>query len=172
MNTNEKSAARNFKLKLSIPIIIAGILITGIYGIVSAQKKFMDGPHGFIIDQLLKDLNLSESQKTQVEKIKEQIHERMEMKKQDTENSMDEFADEFRKDNIDKDKLIELGNKRSRDEKEMKEFMLNKLIEFHDLLTPEQRSKAADNLKRMKEKFHDRGVKPGDRMERPPLDRD
>jgi Spy/CpxP family protein refolding chaperone len=89
----------------------------------------------------------------------------MESKKPVRENKMEEFADEFRKDNIDRNKLLELGQKKEQEMKEMKEFMLDKIIEFHSILTPEQRNKAVDEMKNMKEKFgkmHDRQGRPGD----------
>lgn len=47
----------------------------------------------------------------------------------------------------------------------MKDFMMDKMIEFHDLLTPEQRIKAVDAMKEMKGKFHDRMDKPGNKRE-------
>ena len=142
-----------FKLKFIIPVIIAAFLITATFGIVMAKKKFADGPGGFMMGMLVEKLDLNESQKAQVEKIRDEIHSKMESNKDEHQSMMEDFASEFTKDNMDKNKLMELDQKRVQDMKENKDFMIDKMIEFHNILTPQQRQKAVDIMKDMKGKF-------------------
>lgn len=159
----KKKNLKSRKLKFIIPLIIFAFLFTAVCGIVSAQKKFRDGPEGFIFGRLTENLNLNENQKAQLEQIRAQIREKMESKKTDRDGMMDEFANEFKKDNLDKSKLLELSKKKEQDKEEMKSFMMDKIIEFHNILTPEQRNKAVENMKEMKNKFHNKFKHDGER---------
>ena len=145
---------KSFK-KFIIPLVASAIIFTSVFGIVYAKKKFKDGPHGFIIERLTENLNLTENQKVQVEKLKAQVKEKMESNKPDRENGMEELANEFKKDQLDKSKLMEFANKKHARMKETKEFMMDRLVEFHSILTHEQRSKVVENISDMKHKFHD-----------------
>lgn len=141
------------KLKFIIPAIIAALLLTTTFSIVMAKKKFADGPGGFMMGMLINKLDLTESQKAQVEKIRDEIHARMETKMNDHQSMRDDMASEFAKDNMDKNKLMELDKKRQQDMDDNREFMMDKMIEFHNILTPDQRQKAADFMKESKENF-------------------
>ncbi|MEO8210101.1 MAG: Spy/CpxP family protein refolding chaperone [bacterium] len=143
------------KLKIIIPVIVVAFLITAVCGIVSAKKKFGDGPGGFMIGMIVEKLDLTDIQKAQVEKIRDEIKTKMDLRKDNRDNMMEEFANEFKKDNMDKNKLKDLDLKREQNMMEMKDFMMDKLVEFHNLLTPEQRNKAVETMKEMKNKFHD-----------------
>lgn len=168
--TPKKKNSKSRKFKFIIPLIVFAFLFTAVFGIVSAKKKFGDGPEGFILGRLTKNLDLNENQKAKLEQIRVQIREKMESKKTDRKSMMDEFANEFKKDNLDKSKLLELSKKREQGKEEMKEFMMDKIIEFHNILTPEQRNKAVENMKEMKNKFHDKFRHDGDRPDMDKMD--
>lgn len=148
---------KSTKVKIILSVVIVLFTVVTIKGIAFAKHfhKLHDGPDGFIIEHLVKNLNLTEVQKAQVERIRDQIKEKMEANKPDRKNDMDDFANEFRKDKMDKNTLKEIHQKNEKKHEEMKEFMLDKLIEFHDILTPDQRNKAIENMKDMKMKFHE-----------------
>ncbi len=74
-----KSKSKSFK-KFIIPLIVIALIFSSVFGIVYAKKKFRDGPPGFIIEMLTENLNLSENQKAQVERLKVQVKEKMEQK--------------------------------------------------------------------------------------------
>lgn len=160
-----KSRSKSFK-KFIIPLIVTALIFSSVFGIVYAKKKFRDGPPGFIIEMLTQNLNLSENQKAQVERLKVQVKEKMEQNKPDGESAMDELANEFKKDQLDKKKLMELADKKEHKKEEMKEFMMDKLIEFHNILTPEQRNKVVENMTSMKDKFHDKMDKFKDKQDK------
>ncbi len=169
---SKKSLLKSAKVKIIVTLVAVAVFASAIGGVVWAKKKFRDGPHGFMIGMIVDKLNLTETQKTQVEKIKDEIKTKMESKKGNRDDMMEELANEFTKDNLDKNKLKELDQQRIQNEQEMKDFMLDKLVEFHNLLTPEQRTKAVELMKDMKNKFHDRGNHDGNRNGRPKDKRD
>lgn len=151
----KKKFCRSVKSKAILSIlIIVGLLIL-IKGIAFAQHMHKHGgdPVSMLIGRISEKLNLNESQKQQLDKIRDDIHQKMESKKQNRENDFDAFADEFKNSSINKNKLIEIADKRENEREEMRSFMLDKLIEFHSILTPEQRSKAIEEMKNMKDKF-------------------
>lgn len=146
--------SRKFVIILAVLVIISSVVV--IKGIAVARhfKSFADGPHDFLIGHLIDKLNLTDQQKTQVENLKAQIKDKRESSKPNRESMMEEFANEFKKDNIDRNKLLELSTRRETEAQEMKDFMIDKLIEFHNILTPDQRIKAVATMKEMKDKFH------------------
>lgn len=163
MNTNSidqkgknKHSVKFLKFKYIIPVIITALLLTATFSIVMAKKKFKDGPGGpggFMMGMLVEKLDLNATQKAEVEKIKDEIHSRMQTRMNENQTMKDDFASEFGKENMDKNKLMELDQKRMKEMEENKEFMMDKMIEFHNLLTPEQRQQAADLMKNMKGGF-------------------
>jgi len=156
----EKKArrCRSKKAKVFLTIVIILFAILAIKGIAFARHihKFADNPHRFIMEMISENLNLNQNQKAQVDRIHDQIKERMESKKPDREAMFEQFANEFKKDNLDVNKLKEFSQKKDQDMESMKDFMMEKMVEFHNILTPEQRNKAVENIKEMKMKFHDK----------------
>lgn len=162
----------SFKSKLFLSMLIAAALLIAVRGIATAQNMhgFGDDPLGMIMGRISESLDLNSSQKQHLEKIKDEIRVKMDSKKQDRENDFEEFAGEFKKGTLDKNKLNELAVKKEKDREEMRNFMLDKLVEFHAMLTPEQRNKVIEEMKNVKEKFRP-GNEPGDRHDRGPGDR-
>jgi Spy/CpxP family protein refolding chaperone len=139
-----------------IGAIVVVLVITGIKGIGFAQKfKHFhdDGPLGFMLGKITEDLDLNAQQKTEVQKIKDEIKAKMESRKQTHEERAAEFENLFKSDNLDRKALTDLYQKHETDRQEMREFFTDELIKFHDLLTPAQRVKAIDKMKEMREKF-------------------
>lgn len=170
-NLNEKKEpnkpnkfSKFLKLKFIIPVIIAALLITATFGIVMAKKKFADGPNGFMMGMLINKLDLDETQKAQAEKIRDEIHARMQTNMQtnmnDPQTIKEDLASEFVKDNMDKNNLMAIDQKRQQEMNDDKEFMMEKMIEFHNILTPSQRQEAADLMKNTKGNFQ-RGMRNG-----------
>ena len=154
---SKKSFFKSAKFKIASLTVVIALFLTAIGGAVFAHKEFRDGPHGFLLAKLAKKLDLTESQQQQVDRMREEIKSKFESRRENGDALMKEFADEFKKDNLDRTKLRELNDKRKQNEQEMESFMMDKLIEFHDMLTPAQRVKASELMNEMKNKFHERG---------------
>lgn len=140
--------------KFMLSALIVLFVITGLAGFgfmmkVKGVKDRMreDGPLMFLLDKVAKDLNLTDQQKTDVEKIREEIKQKIESKRTKHEDSFDEFENLFKSDNLNKDALKQLAQKHETDREEMKEFFLEELVKFHSLLTPEQRNSVTEKMR-------------------------
>jgi Spy/CpxP family protein refolding chaperone len=136
--------------------VLLVFIITGIAGLGFA-KGFYDkhrphGPLGFMMEMVVKDLDLNAQQKSEVDKIKEEIKVKMDAKKTDRKADMEEMMQMFRTDNFDKTKALELMKKHDAERDEMRNFMLDETAKLHSILTPDQRNKAVDKMK----EFHDK----------------
>ncbi|MBS1518976.1 MAG: Spy/CpxP family protein refolding chaperone [Bacteroidetes bacterium] len=142
------------RITLAVFAVFFGIvLVKGIAFAKNIHKFHHDGPEGFIIDRISDELDLNADQKAQVERIKGEIRNKMESEKPDREAMLKEFSEEFTKDRLDKNKILEHIQKNETKRNEMKEFMIDKLVEFHSILTPQQRLKVIEKMKEMKNMF-------------------
>jgi len=135
--------------KVIVISIIVFFLIVAVAGITFAKKmgRMHEDPIGFMIEKMTKDLDLTADQKTQVDKIKDEIKTKMDAKKQDHKQSAEDFSNLFRQSTLDKQQLLDLESRREQDRADMKSFMADELVKFHDLLTQSQRDKVADKIK-------------------------
>lgn len=155
-SAENKTKKTGRKRKIIISSVIVLFLITGIAGLGFA-KGFYDnhrghGPMGFLMEMVVKDLDLNEQQKAEVEKIKSEIKVKMDAKKEDRKSDMDDMEKMFRSDNFDKQKALDMVKKHEQDREEMKSFMIDEMAKFHGILSSDQRNKAADKMKEFREK--------------------
>jgi Spy/CpxP family protein refolding chaperone len=163
----KKPAGKSFKKKILISTLIIVFIIAGAAGVAYTQKvrQLRDkGPMFFLMDRMTKDLNLTEQQKTDVNKIKDEIKAKMESMKKNRTDVMSDFQNAFKQDNLDKKTLEDIEAKREANRTEMKGFFMDELIKFHDILTPDQRAKLVDKMNQMKEQHgkwkHNKDNKP------------
>jgi len=156
---NGNTKVRGSKKKYYVWGFIIFLLIAGITGVNFAQKmkKMRDGgPLMFMMNKVTKDMNLTDQQKADIEKIKQEIKAKRETMKKDRGSKMDDFANAFKQDKLDKETLKSIDQKQEANRQDMKDFMMDELIKFHDVLTPDQRSQVAEKMKEMREKMKDR----------------
>jgi Spy/CpxP family protein refolding chaperone len=116
-------------------------------GWVSPEKKA-----DWLVEITAKELNLSADQKTKLNGIKDEILTKMQGFKGMREGVRDEILSQIKNQNVDQVKLNQLFGEKEAQFKEMRTFLIAKFTEFHDLLTPEQRTKLVEEL----DKFHKR----------------
>ena len=139
-------------------LLIYFISSIAIISIVSAGfafkvKEFRDhGPFGFIMNKIVKELDLNTEQKAAIDKIQEEVKAKMDENKKERENHMSEFGNLFKQDKLDKDQLMTLSKKQDTKREEMKSFFMDELIKVHSILTPDQRTKAVEKMREFKEK--------------------
>lgn len=151
-NQGVKKGKRKKIILGTIIIVLCMMVFAGI-GTAQKMKQFRDkGPLAILMDKITADLGLSDQQKSDVQKIKDEIKAKMEENKSKRENKTDEFDKMFRQDKLDKDAMKEMMKKHETDREAMKDFMLDELVKFHSILTSEQRNKAADKLKELRDK--------------------
>ncbi len=160
LSAENKTKKTGRKSKIVISSVIVLFLIIGIAGLGFA-KGFYDnhrgghGPMGFLMEMVVKDLDLNEQQKAEVDKIKSEIKAKMDAKKENRKSDMDEMEKMFRSDNFDKQKALDMAKKHEQDREDMKSFMIDEMAKFHGILTSDQRNKAADKMKEFHEKKHE-----------------
>lgn len=163
---NEAPKRRRPVKKILLGIFILSFVLFGAAGITVAQKvhhmkkEFGDkGPLFFLLEKVTKDLDLSADQKTKLEDLRKEIKTKMETKKDKRHEGMEELEKAFRQDKFDVAALDAMEQQREADRKEMRAFFKEELVKFHDILTPEQREKAADKMKEMREKIRNGNFK-------------
>jgi Spy/CpxP family protein refolding chaperone len=130
-------------------LIISGILLAG----CGPRHFFCATPEeraAMIVKKITCDLKLTKEQVEKVNKIKDEILARTKDLRDEREAVHKEFMDLVKSDKLDKNKLTVFVNKREDKIRALKPFFIDKMVEFHNILTPEQRVKAAEKM----EKFH------------------
>jgi len=152
--TKKSKAGRIFS-KFLLVYFITSIVIVGILavGFTFRANEFRDkGPFGMMMKIAEKELDLTQQQKTEVEKIASEVKAKIEQNRTDRENSYNEFGVLFKQEKLDKEQLMVLADKVDSKREEMKSFFMDELIKLHAVLTPEQRTKAVEKMKEFKEK--------------------
>ena len=147
------------KRKILLSLAVFLFLTVSFAGVSFAKKMYhlkTGGPIGIIIDKVTEDITLSDDQKAKITSLKNDIKAKMESKKSGRKEKFNSFIDEFRKDNLDKASLESMYQKHEQERTEMKDYAESKIIEFHDILTPEQRKQAADKMEKVRNKFHEK----------------
>lgn len=140
--------------------LLAFLILTVSFAGISFAKKIHDlkkeGPIGILIDKVTEDMKLTNDQKARISALKTDIKEKMESKKPVRKEKFDKFISEFTKDNLDKASLENMFQQNQAERNEMKDYVESKIVEFHNILTPEQRKQAADKMTSLREKIVDR----------------
>ena len=152
-----KSPKKRYSIfkRVSIVVLAVVIVVAGAGGISFAKKMKQlkdEGPRMFMLEKIVKDLNLTDAQKSQLQSIKDEIKAKMQSRKKDNSSGMSDFGDAFKQDKLDKETLKSIEQKYEANREEMKDFMMDELIKFHDVLTPDQRTQVVQKIQEMKDK--------------------
>ncbi|EMY79347.1 putative lipoprotein [Leptospira weilii serovar Ranarum str. ICFT] len=106
----------------------------------------------FIVKKITSELDLNDSQKKELYRIKDEIlSKRKELKLQGPRIPTDALA-EFRQPSLDEKKINKAFELEMNKMTEMRTFMTKKAIEFHAILNPEQRNKLVDLITEFQQK--------------------
>jgi len=118
-----------------------------------AACKHGHGPAGFdefdlaaVTDRIAARLDLTEVQKADLEQIAGEIADKAKAMHADREHRLQDLADLVRQDVIDRDIVDQKIDEKILQFKEMADFVSERLIAFHETLTPEQREKIAERI--------------------------
>ena len=106
----------------------------------------------FMVDYISETLDLNESQKAQLDGIKEEFLEKAKEMHAKREAMHAEFKTELLKETIDKQRVKELIDQKRAQMTEVVDLAVDRLAEFHSTLTQEQREKLVAKL----EYFHEK----------------
>src|SRR5512138_2627991 len=115
---NQKSKINKFLLTYFIAtIVIIGVVSVGFTAkLHNIKENFRDhGPFGFIMEMVVKDLDLTDAQKKEVDAIRDEVKNKMQEKKKDREQDMEQFGNMFKQDKLDKDQMLSMASKHDAD---------------------------------------------------------
>ena len=104
-----------------------------------------------IVESIADKLDLNEAQKQKLNAMKQESLTRFPEMKKTRQESFDELIGIMRSAQVDQQKMTALAEKNKNQTDQFISFFAAKFVEFHDMLTPEQREKAALEMMRWKE---------------------
>jgi Spy/CpxP family protein refolding chaperone len=138
------------KNRLAVNIVLAALtvlVLTGCYRTPEQKAQHF-------VNYMVSELKLNDTQKAQLEKIKDEfLAKRPEFSKL-REESVKQANELMRSPEIDKAKLNALIEKNQSKANEMIGFFFTKFAEIHDMLTPEQREKLVSHIESHYNKKH------------------
>jgi Spy/CpxP family protein refolding chaperone len=139
-------------MKKTTILIVSTLSVLFLIGGVAACKHG-HRPGGFdefdlaaVTNRIASRLDLTESQKTDLEQIAGEIAEKAKAMHADHASRRQEIADLIRQDTVGRDVVDELIDDKLARVREMADFAAERLIAFHGTLTPDQREKIAAHI--------------------------
>jgi len=100
----------------------------------------------FAVGGIEKQLNMTDNQKKQFTQILADIDDYRKKTFQNNNGQLDRFFAQFQTEKMNADTLKQISKEMQKVYKETAEFMEKKVVEFHDMLTPEQRKSATQQV--------------------------
>ena len=142
-------------LKKGLTIAVICVFISGALIFTGCRSHSHQGKAEFMVDYISETLDLTETQREQLEGIKaEFIAKAGEMHAQ-KETMHNEFMAELRKEELDGQRLRELISQKQEQMDQMINLAVTRLVEFYKTLSPEQREKLVAKLEYFHEKHQD-----------------
>jgi Spy/CpxP family protein refolding chaperone len=155
MEIQSEIRSRTMK-KIIIPAsIVTGLLIVGLVIAGCARHRMCASPEkkaGHIAKHVARQLDLTAEQKVKLDRIKNEIIVKTRDLRKDHMRAHTEVLALVKKQNLSRADVDRVISKREAKFKEMKPFIVSKIVEFHSMLTPEQKNTLAEKM----EKFHSR----------------
>ena len=137
-------------------IALIAVLFSGLLTFSGCRRHRPQKGAEFMVDYMTEVLDLNDVQMETLEQIKEEILEKAEQMRADGKATHKEVMTQLGSDVIDKEQLKKaIANHRSQMD-EMVDLAVDRLVEFHQLLTPEQKAKLVSKLEKFK-KWHRHG---------------
>ena len=102
----------------------------------------------YAVKRLTRRLDLTGEQQDKLNKIKDEILARTKNLREDRTVLREEAAALFKSEKLTKEKVNAFIDKRKSKIEELRPFIVDKIIEFHNILTPEQRAKFAEKFEK------------------------
>jgi Spy/CpxP family protein refolding chaperone len=145
------------KLQIVIVFGVLALLVTS----AGCHRKSSEQRAEGIVNTIAERLELNDTQKAKLSSMKEEFLAKAPAMKKTREESFDQMIGLMRSPSIDPDIIRGLAEKNRAQADELIGFILAKFSEFHAMLTPEQREKAAKEMERWREKYREYHGKSG-----------
>jgi len=132
----------NRKLHISIllAVVVVALTVAGCYRHTPEERA------NRVVDHIASKLDLNDTQKAKLNAIKDEFVAKAPAWRKTREETFTELITLMKEPTIDQGKLNALVDKNKGQADELVGFIFAKYAEFHDLLTPEQREKAAKEM--------------------------
>lgn len=130
---------------LLIAILITGIAAAGYT--MNVITKTTDGPYDALVDQVASEISLNEQQKSEVQKIKDDMNSKIGSRKIRGIKNAAQIETLFRSESFDRAKAMEIANSQNEENRELAVYTVDKLEQVHCMLTSKQRNDAVDKIK-------------------------
>lgn len=147
---------KKFYKKPKFWIIVAVVGLLGVIGCRKARwfRAPIEKKVAWIAEKVENYLDLTDEQRKTSTKIKNEIVAKVkEMKKHKLEMA-DYALAQIKKEKLNEDEINQKLDEKEPHRKEMRRFFVKKIVEFHAILTPEQKVKLAEKLTKLKKRFH------------------
>ncbi len=135
-------------------IKITSLSLIALFAVINCRHHSMEQRAEWIVKKVSSELDLDDKQKVELQRIKKEILDKR--KELDLKMIPEEIVDQIRLTQIDESKVNSAFETSGAKRDQMRIFMTKKFIEFHAVLTPEQRNKLADRItKLLKKHNHD-----------------
>jgi len=152
MTSNMKFGQKLFKRSI-LTLGFSALIVT----LVSCRPWMSHSPverAHFIAKRISKELKLNDAQKAVLEKIKLEVIAKWQQNEIERNKLFASVTELIKSENPDRAKIDELQKKHRLLRSNTEDFMLEKILEFHKILTPEQRAKAAEKFDTMRHRMH------------------
>ena len=136
-------------------LLVAGtiVLLAAIGACRPWKHKSPEERAEWMSKRVAKELDLNDTQKQTLTRIKEELLAKHRAEKPRMEEQLADLNQLIRSESVDKAKLGDLRKKHQAHREAMEAFFIEKAVEFHKVLTAEQRNKAADMLQKHMKHF-------------------
>lgn len=110
----------------------------------------------WVVNRIAGKLDMTDSQEKKLEKIKEEVLAKMEKYKTEHQSMHDEALQLVKKEKLTEADLEKLFAQREQRYRELKPFIIEKMVEFHTMLTPEQKNQLAEKMAEHYNEHHGR----------------
>jgi Spy/CpxP family protein refolding chaperone len=151
---NKMQSLRIVRLMPILGLLAVFVLFSGCSG---SRGHSIEGKATKITNNISKKLDLTESQKVELNRIKDEVVGKIRSKEnvEQRKELRTAFFDLFKGDSLTKEQLMALNQKKEASHKEMREFLMDKLVQFHNMLTPEQRVKFVELMEKFAKRFEE-----------------
>lgn len=141
-------------VKKGLYILMIGMLISGV-ALFSGCRRHSHGHKAeFMVDYISETLDLNESQRAQLDQIKDELLAKAQGMHADKESMREELVAQLRSEEIDQVSVKALVAEHREKMDEIIDLVVVRLAEFHKTLTPEQKEKLIAKIETFKKWHH------------------
>ena len=141
-------------LKKGLSILLVSILISGLGLFGGCRRSAHDHKAEFMVDYISETLDLDDSQKAQLNQIKNELMAKVRQMRAGKDSMFEELVAQLRSEEIDQARVKALIAERRAQMDEFVDLLVVRLAEFHKTLTQEQKDKLVAKIETFK-KWHD-----------------